>query len=234
VHKPAYAAFKAFATGPRASSACATDVDVDGPSVKLLSPGPDVPYLDKVLVKATASDGQGVSGMELFVDGKKIGGRQYGGTFSLEWNGARELAVGPHALVVKAYDTAQNVGEATATIVKADPNTMRVRPATLKFAIKRGKGRKLTVSGRVSAPGAPVQPRGKVRMFFEYRKTVKKGARRVMVWRPASRFTKDAKRPFRFSVKLSRAGTWRAYARYTGRAPFKPVRTGYTVLKRVR
>jgi hypothetical protein len=111
---------------------------------------------------------------------------------------------------------------------------MKVPPATVVFQVVRRGGRKVTVKGRVHAPGAAVQPRGKVRMFFEYRKTIGSGPRRVRVWRPMSRFTKDVKRSFRFSFTLRRPGTWRAYARYAGLAPFRAQRTGYTLIRGVR
>jgi len=231
--KPAWEAFRAFAHGSRPAIACASDVDVTGPKVVLASPAPGTPFLDKLMVRATASDEQGISGMELFVDGRKIGGKQMGGAFALEWNGAKDLPFGPHTLVVKAYDNAQNVGEASVTIVRADPDKLVVAPPNLLFEVK-ARGRRVQVAGRVHAPGQPVQPKGKVRMFFEVQKSVKQGRRRVLVWAPASRFTKDAKKPFRFSFRLRKPGRWRAYARYTGVKPFKPLRTGYTILRRVR
>ena len=231
--KPAFEAFRAFAQGPRTPATCASDVDVTGPAVVLGAPAPNTPFLDKLLVRASATDEQGVSGMEMFVDGRKIGGKQTGGTFRLEWNGAKDLSFGTHTLVIKAYDNAQNTGEVSVPILRANPDVLKVAPPQLLFDLK-ARGRKVSVSGRVHAPGQPVQPKGKVRMFFEYQKLVRVGRKRKLVWTPTSRFTKDAKKPFRFSFTLRKPGKWRAYARYTGTKPFKPLRTGYTVLKRVR
>jgi Bacterial Ig domain/Cellulase (glycosyl hydrolase family 5) len=233
--KPAWEAFRAFAqASPRPSANCGSEVDVRGPEVSILSPAPQTPFLDKVMVRATASDVQGVAGMELFVDGRKVGGKQKGGSFALEWNGARRLPVGVHTLTVRARDRAMNTGEASVAITRADPDTLQVPVPQLRFELRRAAGRRVVVSGAVHAPGAPVQPRGKVRMFFELRKTIERGGRRVQVWRPASRFTKDAKHAFRFSFRLRKPGTWRAFARYTGERPYKPLRTRYTVLRYVR
>jgi len=233
--KPAFEAFRAFATAKdRPARACATDVDVSGPQVTIQTPLAGTPFLDRVKVRATATDEQGVSGMELWVGGEKIGGKQSGGEFKLDWNGAKELPVGSHELVIKAYDNAKNVGEARTTVVKGNPDTLKVPAPKLEFKLKKGKKRKVTISGRVSAPGAAVQPRGKVRFFFQYLKPVRKGRKVIRRWTPFSRYSTDAKGSYRLSVKLRMPGTWRAYARYEGLKPFKSVRSGYTVLKGVR
>ncbi len=233
--KPAYDAFRNFATSARAPGACATDVDVVVPTVTLLTPTQSTPFIDKLAVKATATDDVGVSGMELFVDGVKIGGKQTGGSFTLDWHGAKDLAIGEHKLVVKAYDNAKNVGEVSTIVLRADPKRLKVPTATMKLAFKKGKGRRITVSGgRVSALNSPVQPQGRVQVFFEYQKLVKKGKKKVKVWKPFSRFTKSARKPFKFTFKVRKPGVWRAYARYEGVAPFKPYKTAYTNLGRVR
>ena len=233
--KPAFEAFRAFATASaKPARACASDVDVSGPKVSIAAPAAGTPFLDRVKVRASATDEQGVSGMELFVAGEKIGGKQSGGEFNLDWNGAKDLPVGTHEIVIKAYDHAKNVGEARTTIVKGSPDTFKVPAPKFVFDLKKGKNRKVTISGRVSAPGAAVQPRGKVRFFFELNKSVRKGKKTVRRWTPFSRYSKDAKRSFKFTVQLRKPGTWRAYARYEGIKPYKNAKTGYTILKRVR
>lgn len=236
VAKPAWAAFRAFATNPNPpSTPCGRDIDDEAPKVTIAAPTGGAPFLDRLLVKASATDNQGVSGIEMWVDGVKIGGKRDGASYERDWFGARDLKPGAHSLVLKAYDEAQNVGEARMDIVKADPKTFDPGNAQVLFALKRGAGRRIVATGKVIAPGAPFQPTGTVKVYFEFLRTIhKKGGRTAKVWWPSSRFSSNARSPFRFSLKLKRPGRWRAYALYTGVAPFKPQRTAYTVLQRVR
>jgi len=220
--KPAYDAFRTFARdATKPASTCGTQVDDAAPTVRILSPKAGQPYLDSIVVSARASDGRGlgVRRMELYADGVRVPGSQLGGRFRLEWNGARKLSVGRHTLTVRANDPAGNVGEASVEVVRTEAGALTVPPARLDFSAKRLGGRRVLLSGRVRAPGSPVDPKGKVRMFVE----VKRGAR----WKPFSRYSKGVARPFRLRFAVRKPGTWRVRVRYEALAPFRttPFRT---------
>ena len=220
--KPAYAAFREFASdSSKPASRCGAQVDDAAPKVEILSPRAGQPFLDSVVVSARASDGGGlgVRRMELYADGVRVPGSQEGGRFRLEWNGARRLSVGRHTLTVRAKDPAGNVGEASVEVVRSDAGQLTVPPAQVDFSAKRLGGRRVELSGRVRAPGSPVKPKGKVRMFVE----VKRGSR----WKPFSRYSKGVARSFKLRFEIRKPGTWRVRYRYEALAPFKstPLRT---------
>ena len=214
--KPAYGAFRDFATDKtRPGSNCGFATDGSAPKVRILAPTANQPYVDRIVVSARATDAQGVNRMELYADGVKVPGSQKGGRFRLEWNGASKLANGPHTLTVKARDPAGNVGESSIAVVKGDAASIKVPPARVAFTVRRLGGRRVQLAGRVTSPGSPVKPKGRVRMFLDIRRG--KG------WKPYSRYTKGVARSFRFSVRVKKAGMWRVRARYLAERPHRDV-----------
>jgi hypothetical protein len=227
--KPSHAAFRRFATDPSPPARrCGTEVDAQAPQVKLLSPRDGQQYLDSLVVRANASDDQGVTRMELYADGKKVPGSQKGGRFRLTWRRARHLSMGRHRITVKARDAAKNVGQASVTVVRDRAGNIRVPRARFHFSVKRSRGsRTLRVAGRVQRPkGTSIKPKGRIRMFFE----IKLDGR----WKVYSRYTKGIRKPFALRVRLRKPGTWRVWARYAAQAPYQPLRTRYRVFRGMR
>ena len=188
------------------------------------SPADGFQYAGPLTVTANATDELEVTKMELYVDGQKIGGQQSGAKFSLNWDGAKKLSNAKHTVTLKAYDPALNVGTASVSVTKVDPAQLTVPAAKLAFAVGKVKsGRNLTISGRVTAPGATFKPKGKIRVFVE----LKKHGR----YKQISRYTKGAAHGFKLKIKLKSAGSWRIWARYSAQPPFKSLRSKYFVLK---
>lgn len=83
-------------------------VDTVPPAVTILSPSNGFTLTSKTLVRASASDENGVVEMQIFVDGQFE--RTFtGSSFFWRWN-TRKLSRGAHVLKVQATDPAGNVG----------------------------------------------------------------------------------------------------------------------------
>jgi hypothetical protein len=131
---------------------------------------------------------------------------------TLEWQGAKNLAFGPHTITAIALDPQGNTVTKTVQVTR-----VKTLPATLKTKIKLGtikvgKGRKASVSGRVLKTGSPGLS-GKVRVSWQQKRGKK--------WKTIHKGLKPANKPFTFTQKLKGKGTWRAQVRYVNVAPYK-------------
>lgn len=227
--KPAFSAFRRFAgDSTPASRSCGSAVDTQAPRITLLAPREGQQYVDSLVVRARAVDEDRVKRMELYADGRRVPGSQKGGRFKLRWRRARHLSMGRHLITVKAYDGARNVGQASVTVERASARTIKVPRARFHFKVRRIRGsRTLRVSGRVRRPrGTSIKPKGRVRMYF----AIKRGRH----WKVYSRYTKGIRRPFSMRVRLRKPGTWRAWARYAAKPPYRSIRTRPKTFRRVR
>lgn len=117
--KPSAAAFAALNGAPaRLPQPCGLPVDETPPTVRVASPTPNHTFKGPLPIQASASDPQGIIGMELFVNGRKQSGRQKGGRFVLNWQGAKKLRRGKHRITLRAIDRAHNVGRTTIRVKK--------------------------------------------------------------------------------------------------------------------
>lgn len=223
--KPAFDAFNSWARSPFAASACGEPVDRTAPQVTVAAPTAGLRFAGPLHLTASATDNLTVSKIELYVDGKKIGGAQSGSTFKLTpWDGAKNLSNGTHKLVFKAFDSALNVGTKEITVEKVDARRLTVPKALFPVTIKKRGGRKVFVSIKVKQPrGTTEKPRGKIRVFVQR----KKGSR----WIDVSRYTKGVSRGFRQTITLKGRGRFRIFARYAALKPYKPLRTKYYTFK---
>lgn len=96
--------------GPPSASA-----DTTAPTVSLTAPINGATVSGTVDVAASASDSAGVSKVEFYVDGA-LASTDTASPFVYTWNTAG-AANGSHALMAKAYDTADNIGVYNATTV---------------------------------------------------------------------------------------------------------------------
>jgi hypothetical protein len=219
--KPSFNAFRAFAAAPSAKR-CGPEVDHVAPVVQMTAPREGQQFHDSLYVEGSATDsGTGVRRMQLWVDGKKVGTSQNGGRFRFEWRMAKNLSLGKHRVELRAFDHGRNVGIAGVTVVKDAPGKIRVGTAKLDFRVKKGVKRgTVQLYGKVSVgPDEVVKPRGRVHIFFEYRK----GGR----WVQYSHYNKSIKSAFRFTAPLRKRGTWRIHARFVAEKPYAPVKTKY-------
>ena len=90
--------------------------DTAAPDVAITSPGDGDDISDRVDIIASASGDDGISKMELRVDGdlKVVKTKD---SLTWRWN-ARKASQGAHTISVKAFDTAGSVGEHSITVRK--------------------------------------------------------------------------------------------------------------------
>jgi hypothetical protein len=204
--KPAFAAFAG--AGAVGAIPCGGVLDKTPPTVRFVAPATDQQYLTVLKIGVTADDNQGVTNLDLFVDGKEVpvvtkSQTATAAKFSLDWQGAKKLSYGPHTLVAKAFDEAKNLGTATVKVVKVGGGKYKIAIGT-KIDLKVGKvkARKLTLQGKiVPAQDLDTTITGKTEIVFER----KQGKR----WIGTSRFAKGAKTGYRFTYKFKKPGTWR-------------------------
>jgi len=209
--KPAFAAFQG-ASGAGAI-ACGGVLDKTAPTVRFVSPTSSQQYLTVLKIGVSADDNQGVTNLDLFVDGKEVpvvtkSQTATAAKFSLDWQGAKQLSYGPHTLVAKAYDEAKNVGTATVKVIKVGGGKYKIAIGT-KIDLKLGKikGRKMTLKGKIiPAQDLNTTITGKTEITFER----KQGKR----WIGTSRFAKGAKTGYRFTYKFKKPGTWRMKVKF--------------------
>jgi hypothetical protein len=214
--KPSFAALQAWSKARSATGQCGEPVDRTPPSVDLQFPPDDFAFAGPLAVKAQGMDNLRVSRMELFVDGKPVGGSRAGDRFLLDpWFGARDLPRGPHKLTVKAYDGAKNVGQRSITVRRvAEAEVSRSLVARLDFKAKKKRRGKVYVCASVSAaPDAAVPPTGKVRVFMDKRR----GGR----WHKYTKLTATVANGLCLTRRLRTRGKWKIYARYVADAPYK-------------
>ena len=204
--KPAFAAFQGAAG--IGAIACGGVLDKTAPTVRFVSPTTSQQYLTVLKIGVSADDAQGVTNLDLFVDGVEVpvvtkSQTATAAKFSLDWQGAKKLSYGPHTLVAKAYDEAKNLGTASVKVIKVGGGKYKIAIGT-KIALKVGKvkKRKLTLQGKiVPAQDLDTTITGKTEIVFER----KQGKR----WIGTSRFAKGAKTGYRFTYKFKKPGTWR-------------------------
>ena len=214
-HKPAWDAFRSVATqGDRLTGGCG---DFDAPALTLKSPGVAEQYVQVLTIGAVATDATSVARITFQADGKEI--RNYTGTavgsgraVTLDWQGAKNLSFGRHTITATALDPQGNTSTKSVLVTR-----VRKLAATLKTKIKLGKvkvakGRKASISGRVSK-SAKVGLSGKVRVYWQQKRGKK--------WKTIHGALKPAKKPFTFKQKLKRSGRWRVRVKYVNVAPYK-------------
>ena len=157
VRKPAFAAFqRAASAGP---IECGGAMDSGVPEVTIASPTDGQLYLTSLPISVTARDDQGVTDIDLLVDGKEIPLKTVksgtGASVKFEWGGAKELAYGPHTLVATASDEAKNVGRASAKVVHVGGGAFPYKvPTTFDLKVGKVKAGKVTVKGKIASGNA--------------------------------------------------------------------------------
>ena len=219
-HKPAFGAMQSWAAQRTATDRCGEPVDRTPPSVEIQWPPEGFAFAGPLAVKAKGTDNLSVNKMELFVDGKAVGGSRGGDEYLADpWWGAKDLPMGEHKLVVKAFDGAKNVGQKAITIRRVtEAQVSRTALANLSFTAKKKRGLKVRVCAKVSGlPGAVVPPTGKVEVYMD----IRRGGR----WKKFTRLSDSVAKGICRTHKLRYRGKWRLRARYLADAPYKNLRT---------
>ncbi len=228
--RPALKAFMDVADGKDdfAGQPCG---DFDPPKITVSAPTQNGVFTDNLPIEASAADNNGVGRISFIADGQKIRnfttGLRDASKFpktlngAMTWQGAKSLGLGPHTITVTALDASGNTSSVDVKVTKVDPSKLGALPTTFSPLILGGKGRRRTVSVRVTAPVSGAigfRAFHKVQVVFQKRKGGK--------WKTAHKYTKSAKAPIKLSVKLEKA-KWRVQAIFRSKAPFKGSKTPY-------
>jgi hypothetical protein len=219
-HKPAFGAMQSWAKQRNGTGGCGEPVDRTAPSVEIQWPPEGFAFAGPLTVRAKGLDNLRVNRMEMFVDGKSVGGSRSGAEYLADpWYGADDLPMGEHRLVIKAFDGAKNVGQQAVTVRRvSEAQVSRSALANLSFKAKKKRGLKVRVCANVSAlPGAIVPPTGKVEVYMDIRRGRK--------WKKFTRLSDSVAKGICRTHKLRYAGKWRIRARYLAEAPYKNLRT---------
>jgi hypothetical protein len=233
VRKPAFAAFQ------RAASAtpipCGGLLDNGVPQVTIQSPTDGQLYLSSLPISVRATDDQGVTDIDLLVDGKEIPLKTVrsgsGASVRFEWGGAKNLSFGPHTVEATARDAARNVGRASAKVVHVGGGNYPYKvPTAYKLKVGKVKNGKVTVKGKITSRNTLISrlAHGRGYVFFErYDATARR-------WRKVSRYSRDAKRAFTVRYTFKKRGVWRVTGRYKPKTGFKASRAKASKKLRVR
>jgi hypothetical protein len=191
---------------------CGGYVDHKAPTATLTTTSPvvgGVPlFAGPLTLAAKGTDEHPVIDIDLFADGKEIATTTKDGAVTMEWQGAKELSLGEHTITATAKDEAGNVGKATALKVKKVTAAQLPGVVTkLTAKVKRIKGRKVTITGRLTWPKGVVTPGGRVRIWFKKGKFV-------------SKYGVSPKKPFTKTVTLRKPGKWTVNVFYDAAKPF--------------
>lgn len=222
--KPSFNTFRRLfagtADGPGANRSCGAKVDTDSPEVSISVPGR---YFHRFVVSGRASDPTTpVRRIELWVDGRRVSGMNASGaTYRRDWFGSTKLSVGDHRVELRAYDEAQNLGRAAATVTRLSPSSrIRAADARVSFRARRAGGRRIRVTARVlrALTGEFTEvPRGRLVIRFDRRARGR--------WKPTSRFTKGIAKPIRLVYSARRPGLWRVRGELVAEPPYRRQRT---------
>jgi thermitase len=119
-----------------AAAAAGSGPDTTAPTVSIIAPTAGT-VAGAVAVNVNASDGVGVTRVELWVDGA-LAATDATAPWSFSWNSASR-ANGLHSLVARAYDAAGHVGTSAAVRVRVNNATARNTPAPGSVSNRSGR-----------------------------------------------------------------------------------------------
>jgi hypothetical protein len=223
VRKPAYSAFQRAAGA--APIECGGAMDSGVPQITVNSPTDGQLYVSTLPIDITATDDQGVNDIDVVVDGKEVplktnkSGK--GAYIKYDWGGAKNLAYGPHTVVITASDEAKNVGRVTSKVVHVGGGKFPYKVPTA-YTLKVGKvgGGKVTVKGKVASKNPLISRLAHGRGYIYFSRFDTKTKR----WKKVSRYSRDAKHAFTLRYKLKSRGVWRVTGNFKPKAGFKASR----------
>jgi len=226
--KPAYFAFRdEFARGvDTVKGPCG---DLVGPEIKITSPAPGQKLVENQPLKlsAGASDPRGIGRITFTYDGLKpirsfTEADSPGGVATLDgWQGAKALPVGKHTLEVTVLDKNANPSFVTVEFEKVSAAAAlalqtATRPMFTLGKVQFGKGRKCVLRGFFAGyPG--LTAKNKVKVEWQWKNKQRK-------FKTLHKAQKAANKPFTFSQKLAKKGSWRVQVSFVGNGPYKTVK----------
>ena len=118
--------------------------DTTPPTVTISSPAPGATVSGTVTISASASDNNGVTGVQFLLDGANLGAEDVTAPYSVSWNTSTAL-YGTHALSARARDAAGNQVVAQVTVQSAAPPSS----PSASYGFNEGSG---TVTADASGP----------------------------------------------------------------------------------
>jgi hypothetical protein len=217
--KPAFAAFQR--AGSATPIACGGTVDGGAPQVTIMQPTEGQKYLTSLPISVVATDSEGVTDIDLKVDGKEVPlktVKDHGSaSVKFEWGGAKNLSYGPHTITALAHDEAKNEGRATVNVIHVGGGNYPFSVPT-SYTISVGKVRrgKVKVRGKVKALGGYSRlAHGRAYVYFSRFDTKAKR------WKKVSRFSRDAKHAFTVRYSFKKRGVWRVTGAFKPKKGFK-------------
>jgi hypothetical protein len=227
--KPAFAAFQDVAHAANNDLFPGTPCgDFDPPTITLLAPVANQQFTGSLLIRASATDrgGSGLGRITFRADGGTqeiinfTNGVTDGKPVQLDWQRAKYLSLGKHSIAVEAIDLNGNVASQSVTVERVKTLKATLPTRTRTYSVKC-RGRKCVLRGKVTGP-AGYSVGGKVKALWQQRRSVRSKGKTRLVWKTIHKGLKNANKPFTFTQRVSRSGTWRVQVRYLGQAPLKP------------
>jgi len=113
----------------RALTGSGASLDTTPPAVTITNPAASASIQGTVNVQGTATDNVGVSRIEVYIDGNLVN-TVYASPYSYAWD-TTSAANGSHSVVVKAYDSANNVGQASVSVTVNNPLLVSAQAPTV-------------------------------------------------------------------------------------------------------
>jgi hypothetical protein len=223
VRKPAYAAFQRAAGA--APIECGGAMDSGVPQITVNSPTDGQLYVTSLPIDVIATDDRGVLDIDILVDGREVPLKTNksgtGASIKYDWGGAKNLAYGPHTVVVTARDEAKNVGRATSTVVHVGGGRYPYKvPTAYTLEVGKVKGGKVTVKGKVASKSPLISRLAHGRGYVVFQRFDTKAKR----WKKVSRYSRDAKHAFKLRYTFKKRGIWRVTGHFKPKTGFKASR----------
>lgn len=231
--KPSLAAFKG--AGGQTAGECG---DFTSPALNVQSPTEGQQFVDKLDLRASATDGGvGLGRISFAYDGGKeirnfTDALTNGAAVGLApWQGSGALALGAHTVEVKALDRNGNTTTRVVTITKVPAGAVKstllpvyklgkkvrcrttrgVPSCSLKGSLSRGVGGRPSIGGKVAVEWQWKNKQGKFRKL--------------------AGGLKPASKAFTFTAKLKKKGAWRVRVVYKGQAPYKALSSKFVAFR---
>jgi hypothetical protein len=211
--RPALAAFQR-AGGLGADTGCGLPVDRASAGISIAWPSNNQNISGDLRYNISAADPQGIRTLTLYVDGRRV---RVTGSSSMKglWVGWRQLPYGPHKIVVKAVDNAQNVSVSEVIVNRVpygDGEDVRTRISVGVY----GRGKKRIIAGTLFTKPALARSlvRGRLQITFE-----RKAGRR---WVPMGATAGGSVRKAVSVTRKFKPGKYRAVLNFGGYKSFRP------------
>jgi hypothetical protein len=216
--KTSLAAFKDVAAGrDTISGGCG---DFAPPAITIQRPTAGVKYAEALTIQAVATDASGIGRITFKADGKEIrnftgADAKNGRPVGLQWQGSKNLSMGKHTITVDALDPSGNTSTQSVDVFRVDPSKLgKTLPTKVTVKSLKRSGRKATLRGSVVKSGE-LGLSGKAQVVWQWKASSK------AKFKTLHKSLKPANKPFTFTQRLRKGGSWRVQVRYVAVAPYK-------------